>query len=64
MEENMEYLIEGEDLSKIRAGASNMNGCGGNDVYCKEDAGCGKWGKCIAPTTYGGCLSGILTYEV
>jgi len=66
----MDYLIEGEELTKIRAGFSGLlsvlaadDDCGGNDVYCKSDADCGKWSQCVHPTTYGGCKSGVLTYE-
>ncbi len=63
----MEYLIEGEDLAKIRAGVSGMMfllaaNCGGSDIYCKSDTGCGKWKNCIHPTTYAGCSGGTLTF--
>ena len=63
----MEYLVKGEQLSKIKAGFAGMNvaiasSCGGSDVYCSSDAGCTLWTQCVRPTTYAGCDGGKLTF--
>jgi hypothetical protein len=61
----MEYMIKGEGLTKVRIGSIPRHlaaKCGGNDVYCSSDSDCGKWDKCIHPTTYAGCSGGTLTF--
>lgn len=63
----MEYLVQGEELAKIKAGFQGFNisialDCGGSDVYCSSDSGCVKWAQCVDPTTYAGCSGGTLTF--
>lgn len=63
----MEYLIQGEELAKIKAGFQGINismasNCGGSDIYCSSDAGCGQWDDCVHPTSYAGCSGGTLKF--